>query len=244
MKYAGSLVFGLLLGLAAASILAAPSGAEELRAHAIIINTNGERVGTASLVETAAGDVRVSMSVSGVTPGEHGFHVHAVGLCDPTAFASAGAHFNPQGHQHGLQTSAGPHAGDMPNLLVKSDGTATFDMTVSRFTLRAGNASILDADRSALIIHADRDDGITDPTGNSGARVACGVITPGALPAASTSPAVSVGGNPSVSPPRTGDGGLQSFGGSTPADDTFWILIILAVPLSLVVRQRRKARAS
>ena len=237
MKSLAGLALGLFIGLAASFGFNRAAVAEDQSAYAMMINSNGQSVGTARFVESAAGDVRVVLDVKGLTPGEHGFHIHAVGLCDPAAFTTAGAHFNPNSRQHGLGSSQGPHAGDLPNLVAGPDGSAYLDMTFARFTLTAGTTSILDADGSALIIHADRDDGSTDPTGNSGARVACGVVAKGAPQAASGT---------TVSPPRTGDGGLI-------ADDSDTAAWKLALPIVAIVasgafvllhRSRRKAQSA
>ena len=147
-------------------------------------DADGRTVGTAQFSE-AAGGVRLSLQVSGLPPGGHGIHVHAVGQCDPAAFTSAGAHFNPDSRQHGLSNPAGPHAGDLPALVVAPNGQASYTATSARVTLGPGPASLFDADGSALIIHAAADDQVTDPTGNSGDRIACGILVRGAarLPA-------------------------------------------------------------
>ena len=109
----------------------------------------------------------------------HGIHFHGVGKCDAgtTPFASAGPHFNPDAKQHGLENANGPHAGDMPSVTVEANGSANVTLTTSRVTLGEGPRSLLDADGSAIVLHAAPDDQRTDPSGNSGARIACGVIT-------------------------------------------------------------------
>ena len=180
--------------------------AADVTAFATIRDSNGQTIGTASFVESGAADVKVTVEVSGLTPGLHGMHVHTVGKCDGPDFVTAGGHFNPRNVKHGLQTSDGPHSGDLPNLIVGSDGKARFSMTVSRFTLSPGSLSLMDADGSAVVIHAQQDDGFTDATGNSGGRVACGVVTLGAAPAAP--PLVTASTVPTISPPSTGDSGL------------------------------------
>src|SRR5690606_11945130 len=101
------------------------------------------------------------------------------GECTPPDFTSAGGHFNPTAAQHGLENPDGPHAGDMPNIEVGADGTASVTVENDRITLSEGPNSILDADGSALMIHASADDNVSDPAGNAGARIACGVITSG-----------------------------------------------------------------
>jgi Cu-Zn family superoxide dismutase len=99
-----------------------------------------------------------------------------VGKCDGPAFTSAGGHFNPAGKKHGLKSTDGPHAGDLPNMLVAKDGAGRFEALTDAITLRAGGLSIFDTDGSAMVVHAGADDNMTDPTGNSGDRVACGII--------------------------------------------------------------------
>jgi Cu-Zn family superoxide dismutase len=146
-------------------------------ATADLRNGQGAIVGRARLSQEPTG-VRLQLEVSGLTPGLHGLHVHAVGQCEPPAFTSAGGHFNPDGKQHGHRNPAGPHAGDLPNLLVGSDGIGRADVVTEDVTLSAGVHSLFQAAGTSLVIHADPDDEHTDPAGNSGPRVACGVITP------------------------------------------------------------------
>jgi Cu-Zn family superoxide dismutase len=113
--------------------------------------------------------------------GIHGIHVHAVGRCEPPDFASAGPHWNPEGKKHGLSNPQGPHAGDLPNVDVAADGVLGQAVTLANATLTgpAGDPRVLlDADGAALVIHAQADDNMTDPSGNSGARIACAVIQP------------------------------------------------------------------
>jgi superoxide dismutase, Cu-Zn family len=136
----------------------------------------GERVGTALLSEEGDG-VRIAVQATNLPPGAKGFHFHETGQCDPPGFQTAGGHFAPMGNQHGLENPQGPHAGDMPNLPVRPDGSVDTTITNPRVTLRVGEPnSLLDQDGTALIIHAGRDDQVTDPTGDSGARIACGVV--------------------------------------------------------------------
>lgn len=182
--------------------------AADVTAFATIRDSNGQIIGMASFVESGAADVKVTVEVSGLTPGLHGMHVHTVGKCDGPEFVTAGGHFNPRNVKHGLQTSDGPHSGDLPNLVVGSDGKARFSMTVSRFTLSVGSLSLMDADGSAVVVHALPDDGMTDATGNSGGRVACGVVTLGAAPVAA--PQVPASPVSAISPPSTGDSGLAT----------------------------------
>jgi Cu/Zn superoxide dismutase len=131
------------------------------------------------------GGVKVTATVTGLAgnAGEHGIHIHAVGQCTPD-FSAAGGHFNPTNAQHGLNNPAGPHGGDGPNLQL-ADGSATYEVVNDRVTLGSGPNSLFDADGSALVVHAGPDDQVTDPSGNSGDRIACGVIVagPAAAPA-------------------------------------------------------------
>jgi Cu-Zn family superoxide dismutase len=145
-------------------------------AHAVLLDQTGARVGTAEFREDAAGAVRIDVSVTNGTPGRHGLHIHAVGACSGAAFADAGGHYNPSAAHHGMSNAGGPHAGDLPNLELLSNGAGRLVVTTSRVTLRPSPTSLLDIDGSALVMHAAEDDQLTDPRGNSGARVACGTI--------------------------------------------------------------------
>ncbi|MBI4246981.1 MAG: superoxide dismutase family protein, partial [Candidatus Rokubacteria bacterium] len=144
-------------------------------ATAELKNAQGQIVGTATLTEVASG-VRIVVEARGLPAGEKGVHLHAVGKCDPPAFTSAGGHFNPEGKKHGLQSPDGPHAGDLPNLAIAANGSGRLETTNTRASLGGGASSLFDADGSAVVIHAAADDMRTDPTGNSGGRIACGVI--------------------------------------------------------------------
>jgi superoxide dismutase, Cu-Zn family len=144
-------------------------------AHADIINGQGQKIGTATLVETSAG-VRIDVNVSQLPPGAHGMHVHTVGKCEAPAFASAGGHLNPDAKKHGKDNPDGPHAGDLPNIEVGPDGTAKTSFVDARVTLGDGPNSLFHEGGTALVIHEKSDDYKTDPSGNSGARIACGVI--------------------------------------------------------------------
>lgn len=160
---------------------------------------NGGSIGSVQLSQDAKGVVQVTVSGSGLSAGEHGIHIHATGKCDGQAFASANAHFNVTNHQHGLSNPAGPHDGDLPGLTAVANGTYTYTATTDRISLTGGPANVFDADGSALIVHAAKDDQVTDPTGNSGGRVACAVIA-AATPVAPLPPATGTG-------PAGGSGG-------------------------------------
>lgn len=138
-----------------------------------LVNASGQSIGTVRAWQTAGG-VSFRIDASGLSHGIHGVHVHAVGRCDPPDFTSAGAHWNPAGKKHGMNNPAGPHAGDLPNVEVAANGVLGATLVLPN----ASMASLLDAAGAALVIHAAADDYMTDPSGNSGARIACAVITP------------------------------------------------------------------
>ena len=143
---------------------------------ATIINSKGETVGSATLTQ-GPHSVTIAVEVSRLPPGMHGFHIHAIGKCDPPDFQTAGGHFNPFGKKHGLKSPEGPHAGDLPNLEVGPDGRGKIEATVGGLTLgKEGLVVLLGSNGTAVVIHAGPDDEMTDPAGNAGARIACGVI--------------------------------------------------------------------
>lgn len=143
---------------------------------AVIKDANDSTVGFATFTRDAFGMVRVQVFASNLTPGLHGIHIHEKANCTGPSFASAGGHYNPLGREHGLDNLKGPHAGDLPNLMVGPDGTGYIDITTNLVTLSPGNTTLFPANGTSLVIHAGPDDQITNPSGNSGARVACGVI--------------------------------------------------------------------
>jgi Cu-Zn family superoxide dismutase len=143
------------------------------RARAELRDQQGRRVGDVSLQDTPHG-VLISASLSGLPSGTRAMHVHAVGRCDPP-FESAGPHLNPRSRQHGFRNPAGPHAGDLPNVHISRDGTTRLDLFLRDVSLRR-DRRLLDDDGAALVVHEFADDYATDPAGNAGARIACGVI--------------------------------------------------------------------
>jgi Cu-Zn family superoxide dismutase len=144
-----------------------------------LINASGQQVGTVRAWQTAGG-VTFRIDATGLPHGVHGLHVHAVGRCDPPDFASAGPHWNPAGRKHGSANPAGPHAGDLRNVIAAANGTMGETVTLSGASLlgAAAAGTLIDADGAALVLHAAADDLVTDPSGNSGARIACAVLRP------------------------------------------------------------------
>ncbi|MFZ5997772.1 MAG: superoxide dismutase family protein [Nitrospirota bacterium] len=169
MRYVLVMVMMLVLGAVVYAQEAGPA------ANAIFYNDRGDEIGRATLTETAHG-VLITAELRNLPPGPHGFHIHAVGKCEPP-FKTAGGHFNPTGKKHGYMNPDGMHAGDLPNLYAGSDGKARAEVLAGEVTLREGKASLFDADGSALVVHAKSDDYKSDPAGDSGDRIACGVIT-------------------------------------------------------------------
>lgn len=140
-----------------------------------LVNSSGQSIGSVVAWQSAGG-VTFRINASGLPHGMHGLHVHAVGRCQVPDFTSAGGHWNPGGRSHGFQDPRGPHAGDLPNVDVAANGTLSATVTLAGATM----AGLLDADGAALVLHEKADDYRTDPSGNSGSRIACAVITPNA----------------------------------------------------------------
>ncbi|HTY77693.1 MAG TPA: superoxide dismutase family protein [Candidatus Bathyarchaeia archaeon] len=138
---------------------------------------NGAVVGSGVFLQESDG-VRILLDVKGLPPGVKGVHIHDVGRCVPP-FDSAGPHFNPTKAMHGMDNPKGPHAGDLPNIEVDANGAGHLEFTNTRITLKPGPNSIIDDNGSSLVVHESPDDGRTDPAGNSGKRIACGVIVQG-----------------------------------------------------------------
>lgn len=172
----------LILGLSTAALAACspkdevavgtptPGGA---RATAMLKTSTGADAGRATATDVAGG-LRFTLDVKGLPPGTHGAHIHTVGRCDAPDFTTAGGHWNPTAMKHGSMNPQGPHEGDLPNLMIGTDGRGTLGATIPGATM----AGLLDADGAAIVVHAGPDDLMTDPSGNSGGRIACGVFSP------------------------------------------------------------------
>ncbi len=166
--------------LAAANAVAADEGmANESMAGVphrfALTGGDGRSLGSVTLAEDPAG-LTINLSVTGVAAGTHGLHLHEKGLCEGPKFDSAGKHMNPGAKQHGRDNPAGAHLGDLDNLVVGADGRATLSLPIDGVMMASGPAMLADADGTSLVIHAKPDDYKTDPSGNSGDRIACAVV--------------------------------------------------------------------
>jgi Cu-Zn family superoxide dismutase len=146
-------------------------------ATAKLTDTSGTQIGLAIFTATDTGTT-VGISVAGLPPGLHGLHLHEPGRCTPPDFGSAGGHFNPTARRHGLENAEGPHLGDLPNLLVQENGSADTTFSLDPVLLRPGPLSLLRPAGTAIVVHAEPDDQRSDPSGGSGARIACGAVEP------------------------------------------------------------------
>lgn len=172
VRYAGTLV---LAALAALSLSVPPAAAADMAA-AEMVNTEGKVIGEVTF-EQAPGGVLLFVKVTGLPPGPHGIHLHSVGGCTPD-FKAAKGHINPHKRAHGLRNPDGPDNGDLPNLYAAADGAATAEFYTTLVSVAHGKSApaLLDADGSAVIIHANPDDHMTQPIGGAGGRIACGVV--------------------------------------------------------------------
>ena len=174
MRTRGLLAGAAVLGLSGCAAAGAIANTQTITLR----DAAGRTVGTALLTPATEG-VQVVLSASGLPAGVHGVHIHQTGQCDAPDFTSAGGHFNPTSRQHGFENPAGAHAGDLPNITVDANGRGTLNGVARGVTMAGGEASSLrKSGGTALVVHATADDYRTDPSGNSGARIACGVIPP------------------------------------------------------------------
>ncbi len=170
MQWAGMAVIALALPVAAATAQAT--------AVAQIKTATGADAGTASFMQAKDGKVHLHLDLKGLTPGEHGVHIHAKGVCEAPDFKTAGGHFAPDGKQHGYLNPLGHHNGDLPkNVTIAADGTGKFHFDLTDVSIGTGKPNDILATGTAIVVHAGPDDEKSDPAGNAGARVACGVIT-------------------------------------------------------------------
>lgn len=171
-------MFTAVTALLAMSGCATTPAARTDGAGADIGDAAGRTLARAAVVAVPAG-LAVHIEAAGLAPGSYGVHLHAIGRCDGPGFTSAGPHWNPTGRMHGRDNPGGMHLGDLPNLSVAADGRGSLDFVVAGATLSGGGANdLLDADGAAVVVHAQADDYRTDPSGNSGARIACGILSP------------------------------------------------------------------
>lgn len=167
------LFMALIIGLSATVAYSATNTAS---ASATLAKADGTTVGSAVFTQRKDG-VWLKVDVTGIEPGKHGIHLHTVGQCKAPDFSSAGGHWNPMHKMHGLESPQGAHMGDLPNLDVDAKGKGKLEALIHGATLDSGAMGLLDSDGTALVVHAAPDDNRTDPSGNSGGRMACGVVT-------------------------------------------------------------------
>ena len=165
----------LLGGCASRSAALGESGAD--RREVTIIGADGRNLGAVTVSESGAG-LKLEVNGRGMPVGVHGVHLHEKGVCEGPKFVSAGGHWNPAGKQHGRDNPAGAHLGDLPNLTVGTSGVATARVDLAGVAPTAGVNKLADTDGTSLVVHAKADDYRTDPSGNSGDRIACAVIAP------------------------------------------------------------------
>jgi Cu-Zn family superoxide dismutase len=168
---------GMLAGAAVLALAGCAGAGAIADTHAVTLrDSGGQTVGRALLTPTTEG-VQVVLSANGLPAGVHGVHIHMTGQCDAPDFTTAGGHFNPTSRQHGFENPAGSHAGDLPNMTVDANGRGSLSGVARGVTLTGSGAnSLRKPGGTSLMVHATADDYRTDPSGNSGARIACGVI--------------------------------------------------------------------
>lgn len=162
-----------LFGLSASMMIATSASAASQ--NLVFKNAKGEEVGTATLTELAKG-VKIQLDLKGLSAGEHAFHVHENGKCEAPKFESAGGHYAPAKKSHGFDDAKGPHAGDMPNLIVGADGTLKQEVVNTTVTMKPGKTSLFKKGGTSLIVHEKADDYKSQPAGDAGGRAACAEI--------------------------------------------------------------------
>lgn len=169
-------VFALSCLVAASGCATVYESAADEVGRAAIFNTMGDQVGSARLY-SLAGEVTISVSLQGLPEGSHAVHLHTVGDCSAGDFATAGGHLNPGENQHGTRNPMGAHLGDLPNARISADGMGTMG-AILRGSSDAVLGHVFDQDGTALVVHAGPDDYRSDPAGDAGSRIACGVLAP------------------------------------------------------------------
>jgi Cu-Zn family superoxide dismutase len=170
-----ALAVGLPLALVLGGCQTVDEAPSDRIGQATLRLANGLPAGTAQLIASGS-QVNISVALTGLSAGVHGAHLHTVGACDAPEFTSAGPHLNPGQRQHGHENPAGAHLGDLPNATIGANGSGTLNATLEG-TRDQVLAQLFDADGTAIVVHATADDYRTDPSGNSGGRIACGVLT-------------------------------------------------------------------
>jgi superoxide dismutase, Cu-Zn family len=161
---------------AAGCMAVSQAHAQEQGANAVLMNSDGKQIGNVAISEVAQG-LRIFAQAENVPSGLHAFHIHETGQCEPPDFESAGGHYNPTGKQHGWDNPEGHHAGDFANVHVHEDGALAVEYFTNAVTLSEGETTLFDDDGSAVVLHENPDDYQTDPAGDAGNRIACGVIS-------------------------------------------------------------------
>jgi Cu-Zn family superoxide dismutase len=182
LRQAGvSVAFSACVALAGCSSMQRMGNAVS-KGQIVMYNVAGAAIGTGDIWQDNNGAVHVEIATIALPAGTHGIHFHQVGKCEggATAFSTAGGHYNPMGMEHGLNNPKGPHAGDNDNIEIPASGAGRISFTTNRVSLTPGPTTLLDPDGSSLVIHAGADDQVTNPSGNSGGRIACAVVRPAA----------------------------------------------------------------